>query len=254
MRLAFHESLSTEDRRVFRRRAITLALVLTAHLLIMILLFQPGEPIRRLLKIEPKVFSVMTFTEAKNVEKPAPRAKKAGARTKPRPQPSTLPRPTAQPAPTKPLNMMFVSHDDFAAADISRMPRHAAAAAAAGDNGVGSSADGADAVGTGPGGEKLYKAEWYVEPSSAELRPYLPNGTTGKSWGEIACRTISHFHVEDCHELAESPPGSGLARALRQAAWQFLVRPPRVGGRAMVGTWVSIRFTFSNKDDDKTAE
>jgi len=250
MRLAFYQSLSVDDRRAFRRRAVTLSLVLAAHLMIMILLFRPGEPIRRLLKIEPTVFSVASLTEAKNVEKPAPRAKKAGARTVPRP--TRLPTPTAEPAPTRPLNMIMISHDDFAAADISKMPRHAAAAA--GDNGVGSSAGGEDATGTGPGGEKLYNAEWYVEPSSAELRPYLPNGSIGKSWGEIACKTISHFHVEDCQELGESPPGSGLSRALRQAAWQFLVRPPRVGGRSLMGVWVRIRWDFYERKENKPVE
>lgn len=100
----------------------------------------------------------------------------------------------------------------------------------------------------GGGGERLYYAEWYREPTNAELRYYLPADNRQPGYGEIACQTVERFHVDNCRELGESPPGGGLARAVRQAAWQFLIRPPHVGGRSLVGAWVRIRITYTESE------
>jgi protein TonB len=141
-----------------------------------------------------------------------------------------------------PPGFIRMSHDEFASADIGKMKRADTGGAGAG------SADGAsdgEGQGEGPGGARLYNAQWYREPTDAELAGYLQQGRAPGEWAMIVCRTVEKYHVDDCRELDESPRGSGTARALRQAAWQFLVRPPRVDGKPQVGAWVRIRFDFT---------
>ncbi|MEY2884737.1 MAG: hypothetical protein RL490_2461, partial [Pseudomonadota bacterium] len=90
-------------------------------------------------------------------------------------------------------------------------------------------------------------AEWQREPTNAELAYYIPRGAPPNSVALIACRTAPRNLVEDCVELGETPRGSGVARAMVNAAWQFRVKPPRKGGEAMVGAWVRIRISFSER-------
>ncbi|MGQ3100942.1 MAG: hypothetical protein ACT6Q5_15125 [Sphingopyxis solisilvae] len=98
-------------------------------------------------------------------------------------------------------------------------------------------------VGTAPNGEPLYAAAWYREPTDGELRGYFSTAD-GPGWGLIACRTAPDFRVEDCVGLDEYPTGSQIMRAVLAAAWQFRVRPPRLGGKPMVGAWVRIRIDY----------
>lgn len=170
------------------------------------------------------------------------------ATAQPRPLPQVPPKPEVVP----PLHLLKLTRDEFAAADISKMARPSARNAEEGA----SSANSASAYGPweGPGGARLYNAEWYREPTHAELVTYLPQRDVAGGWAMIACKTQEHFHVEDCQELAESPRGSGLARALRQAAWQFLVRPPRLDGKPVIGAWVRIRFDFTKGKQGDPAE
>jgi protein TonB len=126
-----------------------------------------------------------------------------------------------------------MSKADMAAADIGRMPKAAG----------GSSAGDSEQVGRAPNGEVLYAAEWARHPTNAELGGYLPRNAQD-GWGLIACRTAEGNRVEDCIELDQSPHGSRLASAVRQAAWQFRVRPPRKNGKPLIGSWVQIRIDY----------
>lgn len=153
-----------------------------------------------------------------------------------------------------PPGFIRMSREDIAKADISRIkPAGGSSGSTGAASGGGGSAEG---TGDGPGGARVYNAEWYREPTRAELSPYMSaaRGSSSGDWAMIICRTVERFHVEDCREVDESPRGSGLARALRQAAWQFLVRPPRVDGKPQIGTWVRIRFDFKAPRKDSAAD
>jgi protein TonB len=162
-------------------------------------------------------------------EKPVPKPPRI---VLPAVKPTIVPPP--QPAP-KPQPWVEMSKDELAAADISKVR----------STGSGSESD-SEAVGRGPNGETLYAAEWAREPTSAELRGYLPRNPHD-GYGLVACKTMPGDRVDDCVELGQYPLGSHLASAVRQAAWQFRVRPPRKNGKPMIGEWVSIRidYTFS---------
>ena len=136
-----------------------------------------------------------------------------------------------QPKPTP--NMVPMSKEDFAASDIGKLGKAAGSA--------GSKA--AYGPGDGPGGQTLYPAEWYREPGPNVLADSLPTGAPEGAWAMIACRTIEHYRVENCVGMGESHVG--LSLALRKAAWQFQVLPPRVNGRPLIGAWVRIRFDFT---------
>ncbi len=99
-------------------------------------------------------------------------------------------------------------------------------------------------VGTAPNGEPLYAARWYREPTDQELAGYLSTAN-GPGSALIACKTVADYYVEDCVLLGESPQGSQIGRAVMAAAWQFRVRPARIGGREQFGSWVRIRIDYS---------
>lgn len=237
MRSASFPHLPYLDRASLRSRVTAFFLSLAVSLLIVIMLLRLGALPPRVTDAQSKLITVQLLPEARTAHRHPHTVAKIKP-TKPRVSPP-LPAP-----PPPPLDMLILSRKEFAAADIAKLPSHATEVA--GDAGAGNDIGPASGPGEGPNGERLYNAEWYREPTRAELATYLPADGRQANWGMIACRTVEKFHVDDCRELSESPPGSGLARALREAAWQFLVRPPRIGGRPIIGAWVRIRFDFTH--------
>lgn len=226
------------ERPPLRRRASGFALALAVELVLVLVLATLGRFAPEAKKASdalvvdflPESHSRQSATQVHSAQKPV-----AHSSTKPlpKPPPIVLPaKPTIAvppPAPPQPSPLLEMSSAEMAAADIRNLPK-----GSAGDSEV---------VGTGPHGETLYRAEWARHPTDAELGGYLPaNAPDG--FGLIACRTIANDRVDDCIELDQEPRGSHLASAVRQAAWQFRIRPPRRNGVPLVGSWVSIRIDY----------
>ena len=231
---------TAQDETPLRRRAAGLALALAVNLLLLLALLTLG-----VFRPEPEVPSPgLTVNFLPDSTMAAARPKTADAAepaeralpVRPPPVVSLPARPVIESAiePERPLEMIQMSKEDYAAADIGKLPRASA--------GSGASAN-SEEVGRGPNGETLYAAEWAREPTAAELGGYLPRNAPD-GWGLIACKTIPENRVDDCIELGSHPRGSQLSRAVRQAAWQFRVRPPRKNGRPMIGEWVRIRIEY----------
>jgi len=233
------------------RRAVSFVLAVIIHLLLLLLLLRLAPPVERRpppggpttifsVPLPPAPQAAKAASHARAAARRAPAAARAPA---PRATPPVLPPKTAAAEP-------WVLNPDLAGFSLApgkaRAPQQVAAADA--DDGSatsgGASGGGGGSVGRGRSGQPLYAAQWVREPTDAEMSPYLPPGNHVGGWADIACRTVDRFRVEDCEELGQSPPGSGLSRALREASFQFLVRPPRVGGRTLVGEWVRIHFDF----------
>jgi protein TonB len=175
--------------------------------------------------------------EARREERPVP---KAAEPPPPAPAPAPQAVAVALPAPPPPIPVVPAP-----AAPAAPRPAQAVIKGQAyGPPDTGSrSSDDSARVGTAPNGEPLYAARWYREPYDDELRGYLSTAS-GPGWGLIACRTAPDYRVEDCVGLEEHPRGSMINRAILAAAWQFKVRPPRLGGRSLVGEWVRIRIDY----------
>lgn len=100
-------------------------------------------------------------------------------------------------------------------------------------------------MGTAPNGEPMYAPSWYRRPYPGELDGYLSTAER-PGWALIACKTAPDYRVENCELVDESPDHSNYGRAVLAAAWQFKVRPPRIGGRELIGAWVGIKIYDSS--------
>ncbi|CAM3234423.1 MULTISPECIES: hypothetical protein [Sphingomonas] len=248
--------ISERYREKLRERGASITLTVLAHLLLAWLLFHLAPKL-----IDPeKSSSLNTFSVSpSDQEAGAPVPKTRTATRKPasaggskapvsEKRPDT-PKPPAEKAADTSTATPWQWGDKslFDAGDIAALPKGEG-------KGVGSSKGddrGEDSTsaygpGEGPGGKRLYNAEWFPRrPTNAELSGYLRGPAPDGGWALIACRTIPDYRVENCQVLGESPVGSGLGRAMREAAWQFRVRAPRVNGKEMIGEWVRIRIDFS---------
>lgn len=231
-----------------RSRASGLALALGINLVLLFILLTLGwgqEERRPKLGDDPLVVDLIAGgRSASRAEKPS-----EAVRTPPKAETQPpLPRPPivipVKPPITPPRELPWIemTKAEMAAADVRNLPKASA--------GSGSGAGDSEEVGRGPNGEVLYAAEWARRPTDTELGGYLPRNAPN-GWGLIACRTVSGNRVEDCVELGQSPRGSRLASAVRQAAWQFRVRPPRKNGQPLVGSWVQIRIDYQTVTRDQ---
>ena len=248
------------DRTELRRRGfgIAIALLLEALLILAILSLNMRSAESEVGRKSLSTFSLNAESSSqatKKSEAETPVAK-VQQRTFAPPIPKPL-LPPVNPVKAPPPNPDFikVSKADFEAMDLSKLPGGDSAGS---ENKSGSrqGPKGMMGPGLGPGGAQLYPVAWLREPYDAELAPYLaavkriPPGASA----DIACRMAERNRVENCQIIGENPRGTGLAKALRLAAWQFLVKPPRIDNKPQLGVWVRIHFDFGTRVLEPTTD
>ncbi len=253
----FAERLRTGAGR--RTLGIGLALLIEALLLFLLLSLGTGErPAGKersitLIDIRPDEASRQAPEEARPEpeqraeEQALPQQPATEEPLPPRPAEPPLPRPAepkAAPTPPAILPIPFKLPSSTALPASPAQPAQPSRPVYGPPNAGGSlSSSDTERVGTAPNGEPLYAAAWYRKPRPEQLRGYLSTAS-GPGWGLIACRTAPDYRVEDCVGLDEYPTGSQINRAVLAAAWEFKVRPPQLGGRPLVGSWVRIRIDY----------
>ena len=247
------------------RRTLAISLALLVELLLLLLLLtlsserQRGKRDEGIKVVDLEAREISEEKPEDSSPEPEARAEEQPLRDRPAPQ-EPLPQQRAEPLPTQPALARSVPTAPARIAVPERppppaeIPRSTAPPAPAPapaprrvygppDKGGSPAIRDSERVGTAPNGEPLYAAAWYREPRPDQLRAYLSTAS-GPGWGLIACRTAPDYRVEDCVGLDEYPTGSQITRAVLAAAWEFKVRPARVGGRPLVGSWVRIRIDY----------
>lgn len=222
--------------------------------LLLLVLFSLGEMQRNPQRDVPMAsvaFDARDYSETPHQLEPKP-AKKTARATPRLTQPRSTPQ--SQIAPVQPPAAIIpVSPQQMQSFDISNLAK--GPAAPKGPIGPAYTPAFGDSrqVGNAPNGAPMYAAAWYREPTHQELAGYLSTAR-GPGWAMITCKTVSDYRVENCVGLDEYPEGSQILRAILAAAWQFRVRPPRVGGVSQVGDWVRIRITYEERPRSRFGE
>ena len=247
---ASFQTHADRERTPLQRRlgGILFALLIELLLVILLLSLNYSQPEPKKVPAPPLSFSLIPSPEkggGQKAAKPAPSARSKPVPSKSDvtptpvplipPPPKSVPPPKADPFP----DLVRVDKDAMASSDISKIHSETADGGGSGKDSIA-----AYGPGEGPGGQPLYNAEWVREPTQAELAFYLPP-IKESGWALIACKTAPDNRVENCRTMGESPLGSGLSRGFRQAAWQFRVYPPRVGGKKLIGAWVRIYYQLT---------
>lgn len=238
MRLAFPSFSSAQAGALLRRRTTAFAIVVAGHLLLMLLFLHLSPPLA-----SPAGEKVSSFELLPDRSEQQEETQDEAEETEEAIEPPTPPEIVSAPPPPVELPyklpIISLTREDFAAADIAKMPKAEGAAADAASPG-----DSVPLPGSGPNGEPIYNAEWQRRPTQAELAYYVPAYVPRPGWALIACQTAERFRVENCQEVGQSHGGVASAAAIREAAWQFRVIPPRKGGKRLIGAWVQIRIDF----------
>lgn len=240
-------------REATRRHAAALAFVILMHLALALLFLSLAPPILRQKAADALQFRFITEPAVEQPAEAEAEPTEQPPETTPEPEPVQPPTPPVDtpPTPPKPVDppvIILPPQESTALAAPPTPPPPAKPPRVYGppNDGPKPPPDSVRVEGTGPNGEPLYAAQWYREPYDEELRGYLST-SRGPGWGLVACRTAANYRVEDCVIVGEYPTGSGIARAVHAAAWQFRVRPPRIGGRDQVGEWVRIRIDYEQR-------
>jgi len=241
MQSAYSERRADWRRPNVSQRALVIGLTLIAELLFLLMLLGLG-PSSWGDRTKGATKTDVLFLPAPTATPEPAAAAQSSAAARPVEKAPTPPRPKLPRAVSPKPPWIELTSEEFAAADIGKL-------GSAGGKGAASGGATSASVGSGPGGVTLYRAEWFREPTDAELNGYMTKRIEPGSWAEVACKTIPDNRVENCQALGESPPGSGLARALRLAGWQFRIRPPRIDGKPMVGTWVKVHIDFMGRGE-----